>query len=109
MNTWLEGSTRNEVPAGKRLRAMLECDEILRVPGTHNPLAARLAMREGFEALYISGCAVTSSLGLPDLGVMMLDELCFITKMVARATDLPLIVDGDVGYGGTLNAMRTVQ
>tara|TARA_R110000787_G_scaffold239367_4_gene345520 strand:+ start:12680 stop:13618 length:939 start_codon:yes stop_codon:yes gene_type:complete len=109
MNTWLEGSTRNEVPAGKRLRAMLERDEILRVPGTHNPLAARLAMREGFEALYISGGAVTSSLGLPDLGVMMLDELCFITKMVARATDLPLIVDGDVGYGGTLNAMRTVQ
>ncbi|MDB9703095.1 methylisocitrate lyase [Rhodospirillales bacterium] len=109
MTTWLEGSTRNDKPAGARLRELLERDEILRVPGTHNPLAARLAMREGFETLYISGGAVTSSLGLPDLGVMMLDELCFITKMVSRATDLPLIVDGDVGYGGTLNAMRTVR
>lgn len=107
--TWLEGPTRNDKSAGQRLRALLERGEILRVPGTHNPLAARLAMREGFETLYISGGAVTSSLGLPDLGVMMLDELCFITKMVSNATDLPLIVDGDVGYGGTLNAMRTVR
>lgn len=107
--TWLEGPTRNDKPAGARLRELLARPEILRVPGTHNPLAARLAMREGFETLYISGGAVTSSLGLPDLGVMMLDELCFITRMVSRATDLPLIVDGDVGYGGTLNAMRTVR
>jgi methylisocitrate lyase len=107
--TWLEGPTRNDETAGKRLRNLLTRDEILRVPGTHNPLAARLAAREGFETLYISGGAVTMSLGLPDLGVMMLDELCFITRMVSRATDLPLIVDGDVGYGGTLNAMRTVR
>lgn len=107
--TWLEGPTRNDKPAGARLRELLERDEILRVPGSHNPFAALIAQREGFEALYISGGAVTTSLGLPDLGVMMLDELCFITRMVARATDLPLIVDGDVGYGGTLNAMRTVR
>lgn len=107
--TWLEGPTRNDKPAGIRLRELLARDEILRVPGTHNPFAARIAMREGFETLYISGGAVTTSLGLPDLGIMMLDELCFITRMVARATDLPLIVDGDVGYGGTLNAMRTVR
>lgn len=107
--TWLEGPTRNDKPAGARLRELLERDQILRVPGSHNPFAALIAQREGFEALYISGGAVTTSLGLPDLGVMMLDELCFITRMVARATDLPLIVDGDVGYGGTLNAMRTVR
>lgn len=107
--TWLEGPTRNDESAGNRLRKLLERDEILRVPGTHNPLAARLAAREGFETLYLSGGAITMSMGLPDLGVMMLDELCFITRMVSRATDLPLIVDGDVGYGGTLNAMRTVR
>ncbi|MGJ3259380.1 MAG: methylisocitrate lyase [Rhodospirillales bacterium] len=107
--TWLEGPTRNDKPAGARLRELLERNEILRVPGSHNPFAALIAQREGFETLYISGGAVTTSLGLPDLGVMMLDELCFITRMVARATDLPLIVDGDVGYGGTLNAMRTVR
>ena len=85
--TWLEGPTRNDKPAGARLRELLERDEILRVPGSHNPFAALIAQREGFEALYISGGAVTTSLGLPDLGVMMLDELCFITRMVARATN----------------------
>lgn len=107
--TWLEGNTRNPVPAGQRLSALLERNEILRAPGAHNPFAGLLAKREGFEALYISGAAVSTTLGLPDLGVMMLDELSFMVRMIARATDLPLIVDGDVGYGGTLNAMRTVR
>ena len=72
-------------------------------------MAGLLAKEQDFEALYISGGGVTTTLGLPDLGIMSLQELCFIVRQVFRATDLPLIVDGDVGYGGTLNAMRTVQ
>jgi len=107
--TWLEGSSRNPKPAGERLRALLARPEILRTPGAHNAMAGLLAKDQGFEALYISGGGVTTTLGLPDLGIMSLEELCFIVRQVARATDLPLIVDGDVGYGGTLNAMRTVQ
>jgi len=107
--TWLEGASRNPTPAGERLRALLARPEILRVPGAHNAMAGLLAKDQGFEALYISGGGVTTTLGLPDLGIMSLEELCFIVRQVARATDLPLIVDGDVGYGGTLNAMRTVQ
>lgn len=107
--TWLEGGSRNPKPAGERLRELLARPGILRVPGAHNAMAGLLAGQQGFEALYISGGGVTTTLGLPDLGIMSLEELCFIVRMVARATDLPLIVDGDVGYGGTLNAMRTVQ
>jgi len=107
--TWLEGFSRNPKPAGERLRALLARPEILRTPGAHNAMAGLLAKDQGFEALYISGGGVTTTLGLPDLGIMSLEELCFIVRQVARATDLPLIVDGDVGYGGTLNAMRTVQ
>lgn len=107
--TWLEGKTRNPVPPGARLRAHLEKPEILRAPGAHNAMAGLLAKNAGFEALYVSGAALTLSMGLPDLGIMGLDELCFITKTISRATDLPLIVDGDVGYGGALNAMRTVR
>ena len=68
-----------------------------------------LAKEAGFEALYISGGAVTATLGLPDLGVMTIEELCFITRQVSRSTDLPLIVDGDTGYGEVLNVMRTVK
>ncbi|MEK9753536.1 MAG: methylisocitrate lyase [Rhodospirillaceae bacterium] len=107
--TWLEGNTRNPKPAGDRLRDLLARPEILRAPGAHNAMAGLLAKDAGFEALYISGGGVTTTLGLPDLGIMSLEELCFIIKQVSRATDLPLIVDGDVGYGGSLNAMRTVQ
>jgi len=107
--TWLEGDSQNSIPAGDRLRGLLEQPGILGVPGAHNALAGLLARDQGFEALYISGGGVTMTLGLPDLGIIGLDELCFIIRMVARSTGLPLIVDGDVGYGGTLNAMRTVR
>ena len=107
--TWLEGNSCNPKPAGERLREFLARPEILRSPGAHNAMAGLLAKEQGFEAIYISGGGVTTTLGLPDLGIMSLQELCFIVRQVSRATDLPLIVDGDVGYGGTLNAMRTVQ
>lgn len=107
--TWLEGNTRNPKPAGERLRELLERDEILRVPGAHNAFAGIVARDAGFETLYISGGAVTASLGLPDLGILTPEELCGVVRTVSRATDLPLIVDGDTGYGGVLNAMRLVR
>ena len=107
--TWLEGNGRDKQPAGERLRELIERPGILGVPGAHNGLAGMLAKEAGFEALYISGGAVTATLGLPDLGVMTLEELCFITRQVARSTDLPLIVDGDTGYGEILNVMRVVK
>ena len=107
--TWLEGKAGAAKPAGERLRELIEKPEILGVPGTHNGLAGMLAKEAGFEALYISGGAVTTTLGLPDLGILTLEELCFITRMVSRSTGLPLIVDGDTGYGEVLNAMRMVK
>jgi len=107
--TWLEGNGAAAQPAGERLQELIDRPEILGVPGTHNGLAGMLAREAGFEALYISGGAVTASMGLPDLGVITLEELCFVTRMVSRSTNLPLIVDGDTGYGEVLNAMRTVK
>ncbi|MBT3306467.1 MAG: methylisocitrate lyase [Alphaproteobacteria bacterium] len=107
--TWLEGNGRDTRPAGERLQELIDRPEILGVPGTHNGLAGMLAKQAGFEALYISGGAVTASMGLPDVGILTLEELCFVTRMVSRSTDLPLIVDGDTGYGEILNAMRTVR
>ncbi len=107
--TWLEGNGRDKRPAGERIRELIAGPEILGVPGAHNGLAGMLAKEAGFEALYISGGAVTATLGLPDLGILTLEELCFITRTVSRSTDLPLIVDGDTGYGEVLNVMRTVK
>ncbi|NQV98961.1 MAG: methylisocitrate lyase [Rhodospirillales bacterium] len=107
--TWLEGNLRNTLSPGLRLATRLQQPGILRTPGAHNGLAGLAAKRAGFEALYISGAGLSASMGLPDLGVMTLEEVCFFVRMIFRATDLPLIVDADTGYGEALNVMRTVQ
>jgi len=109
MADWLEGSKAIAEPAGVRLRKLLERPQILRAPGAHNALAGLIAREAGFEALYVSGGAVTASLGLPDLGILSMEELCLVVRVIARATGLPLIVDGDTGYGEALNAMRLVR
>jgi methylisocitrate lyase len=96
-------------PAGERLRALLARPEILRMPGAHNGMAALQARAAGFEALYLSGAAMTASMGLPDLGVITVDEVCFFIRQVVRASGLPLLVDGDTGYGEALNCMHMVR
>ena len=107
--TWLEGDGLDARPAGERLGELLERPQILRVPGAHNALAGLIAKQTGFEALYMSGGGLTASLGLPDLGVMTLDDLCYAVRNLYRATDLPIIVDADTGYGEALNVMRCVR
>src|SRR5207245_6700074 len=82
---------------------------IVRMPGAHTPLAALLARRAASPALYLSGPAGTASLALADLGVLALDELVFFTRAICRAVDLPLVVDGDTGYGEALNVMRLIR
>ncbi|WP_428682513.1 methylisocitrate lyase [Reyranella sp.] len=96
-------------PAGVRFRNLLERPQILRMPGAHNGLAALQAARAGFEALYLSGAAMSSSMGLPDLGVITVDEVCFFIRQVARSSGLPVLVDGDTGYGEALNVMHMVR
>ncbi len=96
-------------PAGVRFRTLLDRPQVLRMPGTHNGIAALQAARAGFEALYLSGAAMSSSMGLPDLGVITVDEVCFFIRQVARASGLPVLVDGDTGYGEALNVMHMVR
>ena len=96
-------------PAGERLRALLERPAILQLPGAHNGLAALQARAAGFDALYLSGAAMSASMGLPDLGVITVDEVCFFIRQIARASGLPLLVDGDTGYGEALNVMHMVR
>jgi methylisocitrate lyase len=106
---WLSNNGSNPAPAGDRLAQLWEEPGIIRIPGAHNALAALLAKRAGFKALYLSGGALSASLGLADLGILGLDELCFFTRTIVRAAGLPLIVDADTGFGGILNVMRTVR
>jgi methylisocitrate lyase len=96
-------------PAGQRFRALLDRGRILQMPGTHNGMAALQARAAGFEAAYLSGAAMSASMGLPDLGVITVDEVCFFIRQVARASGLPVLVDGDTGYGEALNVMHMVR
>lgn len=96
-------------PPGERLVALWRQDGILAVPGAHHALAGRLARQAGFKALYLSGAALSASMGLADLGLFGLEELCFFVRTIFRATDLPLVVDADTGFGGVLNVVRTVR
>ena len=96
-------------PAGVRFRALIERGGILQIPGAHNGMAALQARAAGFEAAYLSGAAMTASMGLPDLGMITVDEVCFFVRQVARASALPVLVDGDTGYGEALNVMSMVR
>jgi methylisocitrate lyase len=95
--------------AGRRFRALLQRPGILRLPGAHNGMAGLQAKAAGFEGLYLSGAAMTASMGLPDLGIVTVDEVAFFVRQIARATGLPLLVDGDTGYGEALNVMHMVR
>ena len=96
-------------PAGERFRALLERPEILRMPGAHLGLSGLIAKKHGFEALYLSGAAMSATMGLPDLGMITVEDVCFFVRQVARSTNLPLLVDGDTGYGEALNVMHMVR
>jgi methylisocitrate lyase len=107
--TYLVADDLPTEPAGVRFRRLIERGGILQLPGTHNGQAALQARAAGFEAVYLSGAAMTASMGLPDLGVITVDEVCFFIRQVARASGLPLLVDGDTGYGEALNVMHMVR
>ena len=106
---YLIASDLPSAPAGERFRALVERGGILRLPGSHNGMAALQAKAAGFEATYLSGAAMTASMGLPDLGIITVDEVAFFIRQVARASALPVLVDGDTGYGEALNVMHMVR
>src|SRR3954465_817948 len=103
------GADVPDEPAGLRFRRLLERPGILQMPGAHFGMAALLAKKAGFEALYLSGAAMTATMGLPDLGMITVDEVCFWIRQVSRSTGLPMLVDGDTGYGEALNVMHMVR
>ena len=96
-------------PAGERFAQLLERPTILQIPGAYNGISALQAKRFGFDALYLSGAAMSASMGLPDLGIITIDDVCFFIRQIARASGLPVLVDGDTGYGEALNAMHMVR
>ena len=109
MSIYLVGESLPTERAGERFAKLIRRGGIVRIPGAYNGLAALLAKRHGFEALYISGAAVSASMGLPDLGIITVEDMCFAIRQVSRASALPVLVDGDTGYGEALNVMHMVR
>ncbi len=107
--TYLVADDLPAAPAGERFRALLNRPGILQMPGAHNGQAALQAKAAGFDALYLSGAAMTASMGIPDVGMITVDEVCFFIRQIARASALPLLADGDTGYGEALNVMHMVR
>jgi len=106
---FLAGEDNAAEAAGLRFRRLVERPGILGIPGAHNGLAAHQARDAGFDALYLSGAAMSASMGLPDLGIITVDDVCFFIRQVARSSGLPVLVDGDTGYGEALNVMNMVR
>jgi methylisocitrate lyase len=95
-------------PAGARLRAALAAERPLQIVGTINAYSALLAEKSGFRAIYLSGAGVANaSFGLPDLGITSLNDVCEDVRRITSATELPLLVDADTGWGAAFNIART--
>ncbi|MBA3988237.1 MAG: methylisocitrate lyase [Idiomarina sp.] len=95
---------------GAKFRAAIKSENPLQVVGTINAYTAMMAERVGHKALYLSGAGVANaSFGLPDLGMTSLNDVCEDIRRITAATELPLLVDADTGWGGAFNIARTVK
>jgi methylisocitrate lyase len=95
---------------GKKFRATVARHAPVQIPGAINAYCALLAERAGFKALYLSGAGVANaSFGLPDLGVTTLGDVVEDARRITAASELPLLVDVDTGFGGAFNIARTVR
>ena len=95
--------------ATTRLRQLLRGPEVVVAPGSYDAITARLIEQAGFPAVYMSGAAVSASLGYPDYGLVTMSEMVERAAVIARSVSLPVISDADTGYGNELNVTRTVR
>ena len=102
-------ATKSAAEKRKEFRAALKTGKLLRFPGAFSPLVAMAIQRHGFDGVYVSGAALSADMGLPDIGLTTLSEVAARGGAIARATDLPALIDADTGFGEPLNMARTIQ
>jgi methylisocitrate lyase len=96
--------------AGSRFRAALAAETPLQVMGAITAYAGLMAKRVGYKALYLSGGGVAAnSLGIPDLGISTMEDVLTDARRIVDATQMPLMVDIDTGWGGAFNIARTIR
>lgn len=104
---WMIDTASTQENLAEQFKTQIKEDHILQIPGAHDAMAALMAKKTGFTSLYLSGGAFTASNGLPDLGMIHSSEVAERAKELVRATNLPVLVDIDTGFGGVLNVART--
>jgi methylisocitrate lyase len=103
----MEGVT---VKKTTQLKEMLYSKEILVMPGAYDCLSAILIQNAGYKAIQLSGYGFAACLlGQPDCGLMTFTEVVNHTRNIAKAVDIPVMADGDTGYGNVVNVVRTIQ
>lgn len=100
--------TQNISSPGLRLRQAW-AKETIAIPGVFNALVARMAQKLGFQAMYLSGGALSAGTGVPDVGLISLTEFVDEARRLTQASSLPLLCDADTGFGEALNVERTVR
>ncbi|MEH6817441.1 MAG: methylisocitrate lyase [Pseudoalteromonas distincta] len=96
--------------AGLKFKHAIANNRPLQVVGTINAYTAMMAEKMGHQAIYLSGAGVANaSFGMPDLGMTSLDNVLEDIRRITGASDLPLLVDADTGWGGAFNIARTVK
>jgi len=96
--------------AGTKFREAVKAETPLQVVGTINAYHARMAERVGYKAIYLSGGGVAAgSLGMPDLGILNIEDVLVDVRRITDVCSLPLLVDADTGFGGAFNIARSIR
>ena len=107
--SWLKSPDPRAVPQSARLRALLASGQTTAMAGAYDGMSALFARQAGFHALYLSGAALSASKALPDLGLLTAEDVTRAARDLVRASDLPVLVDCDTGFGEAMNVMRAVR
>jgi len=103
-------SSQDSKPKADKLKKLLDQKEIVVMPGCYDALSAKLIEREGINVGFMSGFAVSSTrLGMPDAGLISFSEMAEQVRNICNVTSIPIIFDGDTGYGNAVNVYRTVR
>ena len=103
-------SSQNSKPKADKLKNLLDQKGIVVMPGCYDALSAKLIEREELNVGFMSGFAVSSTrLGMPDTGLISFSEMAEQVRNICNVTSIPIIFDGDTGYGNVVNVYRTVR
>jgi methylisocitrate lyase len=109
--TDFRATKRPVAPTQKRLafRAALASGRLLQFPGAFSPLVACIVGEYQFDGVYVSGAALAADLALPDIGLTTLSEVVARGQQIVKATDLPVLIDADTGFGESANVARSIN